>query len=143
MEFSRQEYWSRLSLPSPRDLPDAGNKPRSPTFQSEAWVLRLSVNFSSSPRGHGDRRCSRGLLIFKMKLFSRSRGMLSAQESNFHPQNNIHMQGSGAWAHGNCRWSRDFPAHLPLRSLHSKGALIGLLILPKVPGKASAAPTQN
>ena len=36
MEFSRQEYWSRLSLPSPRDLPDAGNKPRSPTFQADS-----------------------------------------------------------------------------------------------------------
>ena len=78
-----------------------------------------------------------------MKLFSRSRGTLSAQERNFHPQNNTQMQGRGVWAHGNCRWNRDFLAHLPLRSHHSKGPLIGLLILPKVPGKAAAAPTQN
>ena len=27
--FSRQEYWSGLPLPSPRDLPDPGIKPRS------------------------------------------------------------------------------------------------------------------
>ena len=29
MEFSRQEYWSRLPLPSPGDLPDPGIKPTS------------------------------------------------------------------------------------------------------------------
>ena len=29
-EFSRQEYWSRLPLPSPGDLPDPGIKPVSP-----------------------------------------------------------------------------------------------------------------
>ena len=30
MEFSRQEYWSGLPLPSPADLPDPGIKPGSP-----------------------------------------------------------------------------------------------------------------
>ena len=30
MEFSRQEYWSRLPFPTPRDLPDPGIKPASP-----------------------------------------------------------------------------------------------------------------
>ena len=29
VEFSRQEYWSRLPFPSPRNLPDPGIKPRS------------------------------------------------------------------------------------------------------------------
>ena len=29
MEFSRQEYWSRLPLPSPGDLPGPGIKPKS------------------------------------------------------------------------------------------------------------------
>ena len=32
MEFSRQEYWSGLSFPSPEDLPDPGMGPRSPAF---------------------------------------------------------------------------------------------------------------
>ena len=27
MEFSRQEYWSRLLFPTPRDLPDPGIEP--------------------------------------------------------------------------------------------------------------------
>ena len=30
MGFSRQEYWSRLPLPSPGDLPDLGMEPESP-----------------------------------------------------------------------------------------------------------------
>ena len=32
MEFSRQEYRSRLPFPSPGDLPNQGIKPRSPTL---------------------------------------------------------------------------------------------------------------
>ena len=28
--FPRQEYWSGLPLPSPKDLPDPGIKPQSP-----------------------------------------------------------------------------------------------------------------
>ena len=27
MEFSRQEYWSRLPLPTPGELPNLGNEP--------------------------------------------------------------------------------------------------------------------
>ena len=37
MEFSRQEYWSVLSFPSPEDLPDAGIEPRSPA----SWQMLL------------------------------------------------------------------------------------------------------
>ena len=36
MGFSRQEYWSGLPFPSPRDLPDPGIKPRSPALQADA-----------------------------------------------------------------------------------------------------------
>ena len=36
MEFSRQEYWSGLLFPSPRDLPNPGIKPRSPTLQVDS-----------------------------------------------------------------------------------------------------------
>ena len=34
--FSRQEYWSGLPFPSPRDLPDLGIEPRSPELQADA-----------------------------------------------------------------------------------------------------------
>ena len=36
MEFSRQEYRSRLPFPSPGDLPNPGNEPRSPALQADA-----------------------------------------------------------------------------------------------------------
>ena len=35
MGFSRQEYWSGLPFPSPRDLPNPGIEPRSPALQAE------------------------------------------------------------------------------------------------------------
>ena len=38
MGFPRQEYWSRLPFPSPRDLPDPGIEPRSPTLQADALL---------------------------------------------------------------------------------------------------------
>ena len=38
MGFSRQEYWSGLPLPSPRDLPYPKNKPTSPELQAESFT---------------------------------------------------------------------------------------------------------
>ena len=35
-EFSRQEYWSGLLRPPPRDLPNPGIEPRSPTSQANS-----------------------------------------------------------------------------------------------------------
>ena len=35
MRFSRQEYWSGLPFPSPRDLSNSGVKPRSPTSKAD------------------------------------------------------------------------------------------------------------
>ena len=35
LEFSKQEYWSALSFPSPGDLPDPGIKPRSPALKAD------------------------------------------------------------------------------------------------------------
>ena len=36
MEFSRQEYWSRLPFPSPGDPSHPGIEPRSPALQADA-----------------------------------------------------------------------------------------------------------
>ena len=41
MGFSRQEYWSELPFPSPRDLPDPGIKLRSPTLQANSLPSEL------------------------------------------------------------------------------------------------------
>ena len=36
MEFSRLEHWSGYPFPSPRDLPNPGIKPRSPSLQADS-----------------------------------------------------------------------------------------------------------
>ena len=41
MGFSRQEYWSGLPFPSPRDLPDPGVKPGSPALQADSLPTEL------------------------------------------------------------------------------------------------------
>ena len=38
MEFSSQEYWSGLPLPSLGDLPDPGIEPRSPALQADTLL---------------------------------------------------------------------------------------------------------
>ena len=38
MEFSRQEYWSRLSLPSPGYLPSPRTEPRSPALAGRCFT---------------------------------------------------------------------------------------------------------
>ena len=38
MEFSRQEYWSGLPFPSPRDLPDPGIEAGSPALQADSLL---------------------------------------------------------------------------------------------------------
>ena len=43
MEFSRQEYWSGLPFPYPRDLPNPGIESRPPTLQAKS--------FSTEPPG--------------------------------------------------------------------------------------------
>ena len=40
MEFSRQEYWSGLSFPSPGDLPDSGIEPGSPALRADALLSK-------------------------------------------------------------------------------------------------------
>ena len=37
--FSRQQYWSGLLFPTPRDLPDPGIKPASPALQGQSLPL--------------------------------------------------------------------------------------------------------
>ena len=49
--FSRQEYWSGLPFPSPRDLPDPGIEPGSPASQRDSLLTQLSGFFTSEPPG--------------------------------------------------------------------------------------------
>ena len=54
MEFSRQEYWSGLPLPSPGDLPDPGVEPESAALQADAlqseppeWLLLIHSSYGA------------------------------------------------------------------------------------------------
>ena len=48
MGFSRQEYWSGFSFPSPEDLPDPGIKPGSPALQADALPSELPGKWLTS-----------------------------------------------------------------------------------------------
>ena len=41
MGFSRQEYWSGLPFPPPRDLPNPGIEPGSPALQANSLQAEL------------------------------------------------------------------------------------------------------
>ena len=49
MGFSRQEYWSGLSFPSPGDLPDLGIKPTSPALAGY-WAIICTIFKQHQPR---------------------------------------------------------------------------------------------
>ena len=40
-EYSRQEYWTGLPLPSPGDLPDPGIESGSPVLQADSLLSEL------------------------------------------------------------------------------------------------------
>ena len=44
MGFPRQEYWSELPFPSPRDLPNPGIKPGSPALAGGFFTTELPGN---------------------------------------------------------------------------------------------------
>ena len=46
--FSRQEYWSGMSFPSPGDLPDTGIKPTSSAWQMDSLPLSHEGSPTSS-----------------------------------------------------------------------------------------------
>ena len=50
MEFSRQEYWSRLPFPSPGDLSDPEIKPGSPALQADSLLSKLTEKLQKGDR---------------------------------------------------------------------------------------------
>ena len=73
MGFSRQEYWSGLLCPPPRDLPNPGIEPRSPTLQEDSLptepqrkpknTRQVAYSFSrgsSQPRNQTGVSCTAG-----------------------------------------------------------------------------------
>ena len=56
LQFSRQEYWSGLPFPPPRDLPDPGIKPTSPTAPALAG-MSFTTESHGKPLGAGGSDC--------------------------------------------------------------------------------------
>ena len=54
MGFSRQEHWSGLPFPSPRDLPNRGIEPRSPALQADFFY---QVSYKGSLRKKVTQSC--------------------------------------------------------------------------------------
>ena len=60
MGFSREEYWSGLSFPSPRDLPNPAIQPRSPALQADSLPSELP---RSTVISHGSQMRQSPLLV--------------------------------------------------------------------------------
>ena len=57
MEFSRQEYWSRLPFPSPGDLPHPGIEPTSPALAGRFFTTKPPGKFPQK-RDTCKKRCT-------------------------------------------------------------------------------------
>ena len=71
MEFSRQEYWSGLQIPSPGDLPDPGIEPRSPALQVDSCITGRFfywLSYKGSPSDHTWGRLFPGSLFYPIGL---------------------------------------------------------------------------
>ena len=73
MEFSRPEYWSGESSPSPGDLPNPGNKPRSPALQA----VSLPAEPPGKPKNTGV-----GSLPFLQQIFLTQEGIMDYYEAD-------------------------------------------------------------
>ena len=86
MGFSRQEYWSGLPVPSPRDLSNSGIKPVSPALLVESlpsewpgWVVSnggpepdlRAVDTTNSERRRDGPFCSEVTVVFSMTNYIR------------------------------------------------------------------------
>ena len=58
MEFSRQEYWSGLTVPSPGDLPNSGIKPGSPAVQADSLLSESPGKPISHPVSGDNSTCA-------------------------------------------------------------------------------------
>ena len=103
MEFSRQEYWSRLPYPSPGDLLNPGIKPRSPTLQEilyhlshqESLVHRRSKIKLDKTEGREERKAGNLRLLSRLQvgveghLHPRRKAKAAVKISVTHMQNRV------------------------------------------------------
>ena len=76
LEFSRQEYWSRLPFPSPGDLPHPGIEPGSPALQADALpseppgkpIKDDNCQYKDTPLIHVTWKNFKNILLLKKKI---------------------------------------------------------------------------
>ena len=76
-EFSRQTYWSGLSFPTPRDLPNPGIEPGSPTLQA--------TSLPSKPPGKCPKHLDRTTVLIGVIVDCLVRLFVSMNKSFEHP----------------------------------------------------------
>ena len=76
MEFSRQEYWSGLPFPSPRDLPYPGIEPGYPTLCADALPSEPPGNHSP---GHSELLLIHTTILGSQVIFFPVRQLLSEE----------------------------------------------------------------
>ena len=112
MEFSRQEYWSRVSFPSPGVLPDPGIEPMSSV--SPALAGRF---FVTGPPGKSEGSFSCGMQILSFRIWN----LVSWPEIEPGPT------ALGAWSH--THWiTREVPGQQGLLKILKYTVLITKLI---------------
>ena len=117
--FSRQEYWSGLPCPPPRDLPNPGIEPRSPSLQEDS--------LPAEPQGKPD-------LISEIRL-SRAGDQSRGERALFPATTSIGIHTEDEWRGSQC-WVSGGPGapfwelHLrvrgspPVSSARARGILI-------------------
>ena len=134
--FSRQEYWSGLPFPSPRDLPNPGIEPASPASASKFFITEPP----GKPR-QTFRQSQFYNRFFFLCLMTRQSPSLSISP----PKHNLNLasapvhyrtdQSHSSYTHGPLLgWTQFDGLHHPSRSLTSQGKAEPLLdTLPQSP----------
>ena len=81
--FPRQEYWSGLPFPSPRDLPDPEIKPTPPAWQTDSSPYHLSIPPLSLYSREIKRDIPGGPVVKKQPANTRDTGLICGPDT-FH-----------------------------------------------------------
>ena len=74
MGFSRQEHWSGLPFPSPRDLPDSEIEPGSPALQPDSLPTELQGKL------HPEAKYKKFLLVIVHSVMYKLFSLVSSKE---------------------------------------------------------------
>ena len=132
MEFSRQEYWSGLPFPSPRDLPNPGIEPGSPALQADTLL--------SEPPGKPSVISKATTKLYKEHVTQRN------QRSQWHPTPALlpgkshgrrSLVGCSPWVAGSLTRLSDFTFTFHFHALEKEMATHSSVLAWRIPGTVS------